>query len=332
MIKASPEFFRTAGNGSLIFLDTPFVSAFTTRLNGVSSGNFSSFNLYFGRGDKLEDVERNWEILREYLDFNGKIVLPQQIHSSTIKYVPENLEQGGINHIPQCDGLITDKKGVLTGVMFADCLPVLIWGTRYAAILHAGWRGLASGIIGNGVRELISKGENPSELNAALGPCIAAEDYEVGQEVVRAFTDAGLENAVERSGSSYSVLFHIYHINGMFRFESIPTNNKRSVPFVVRKRRERKKLTKDDIPFELKLFFCLLRCKCSDLKSADNGMFRFEAIPTNNEHSVPSVVRERRMRKKLTKDKIPSGLNLFCRLLRSSSLTYRCGYAALLAP
>ncbi|MCK4642759.1 laccase domain-containing protein [bacterium] len=201
MIKASPEFFRTAGNGSLIFLDTPFVSAFTTRIGGTSSGNFSSFNLYFGRGDKLENVERNWEILREYLDFNGKIVLPQQIHSSTIKYVPENLKQDGINHIPQCDGLITDKKGVLTGVMFADCLPVLIWGTRYAAILHAGWRGLASGIIGNGVRELISKGENPSELNAALGPCIAAEDYEVGQEVVRAFTDVGLENAVERSDS-----------------------------------------------------------------------------------------------------------------------------------
>ncbi|MCK5598729.1 hypothetical protein KAI78_03815 [bacterium] len=46
----------------------------------------------------------------------------------------------------------------------------------------------------------------------------------------------------------------------MFRFESIPTNNKRGVPFVVRKRRERKKLTKDNIPFGLRLFFCLLRC------------------------------------------------------------------------
>ncbi|MCK4644132.1 hypothetical protein KAU32_10935, partial [bacterium] len=96
--------------------------------------------------------------------------------------------------------------------------------------------------------------------------------------------------------------------------------------------RERKKLTKDNIPFGLLLFFCLLRCKCSDLKSADNGMFRFEAIPTNNEHSVPSVVRERRMRKKLTKDDILSGLNLFCRLLRFSSLTCRRGYATLLAP
>ncbi|MCK5599361.1 hypothetical protein KAI78_07025 [bacterium] len=49
----------------------------------------------------------------------------------------------------------------------------------------------------------------------------------------------------------------------MFRFESIPTNNERSVPSVVHKRRERKKLIKDDIPFGLKLFFCLLRCQCS---------------------------------------------------------------------
>ncbi|MCK4643604.1 hypothetical protein KAU32_08205 [bacterium] len=118
----------------------------------------------------------------------------------------------------------------------------------------------------------------------------------------------------------------------MFGFESIPTNNKRGVPFVVRKRRERKKLTKDDIPFGLRLCFCLLRCKCSDLKSDDNGMFRLEAIPTNNECSVPSVVRERRERKKLTKDEIPSGLKLFSCLLRCSSLTYRAGYAAFLAP
>ncbi|MCK5598734.1 hypothetical protein KAI78_03840 [bacterium] len=90
-------------------------------------------------------------------------------------------------------------------------------------------------------------------------------------------------------------------------------------------------MTKDDIPFGLKLFFRLLRFKCSDLKYDDNGIYEFEAIPTNNERSVPSVVRERRMRKKLTKYDIPSGLKLFFCLQRSSSLTYRYGYAALLA-
>ncbi|MCK4642377.1 hypothetical protein KAU32_01945 [bacterium] len=60
-------------------------------------------------------------------------------------------------------------------------------------------------------------------------------------------------------------------------------------------------------------------------------MFRFESIPTNNECGVPFVVRKRRERKKLTKDNIPFGLRLFFCLQRSSSLTYRCGYAALLA-
>ncbi|MCK4642546.1 hypothetical protein KAU32_02795 [bacterium] len=60
-------------------------------------------------------------------------------------------------------------------------------------------------------------------------------------------------------------------------------------------------------------------------------MLRFEVIPTNNECSVPFVVRKRRERKKLTKDEIPFGLKLFFCLLRCSSLTYRCGYAALLA-
>ncbi|MCK4642112.1 hypothetical protein KAU32_00615 [bacterium] len=61
-------------------------------------------------------------------------------------------------------------------------------------------------------------------------------------------------------------------------------------------------------------------------------MFRFELIPTNNERGVPFVVRERRVRKKLLKDDIPSGLKLFPCLLRCSSLTYRRGYAVLIPP
>ncbi|MCK4642495.1 hypothetical protein KAU32_02535 [bacterium] len=101
---------------------------------------------------------------------------------------------------------------------------------------------------------------------------------------------------------------------------------------MVHKPRVRKEFTKDDIPFGLMLFFCLLRCKCSDLKYDDNGMFRFEEIPTNNECSVPSAVRERRERNKLPKDDLPFGLKLFSCLLRCLSLTYRAGYAVFLAP
>ena len=67
-------------------------------------------------------------------------------------------------------------------------------------------------------------------------------------------------------------------------------------------------------------------------KYYDNGMFRFEAIPTNTECGVPGVVRKRRERKKLAKDDIPFGLLLFFRFLCCSSLTYHSGYAVLLAP
>ncbi|MCK4642102.1 hypothetical protein KAU32_00565 [bacterium] len=67
-------------------------------------------------------------------------------------------------------------------------------------------------------------------------------------------------------------------------------------------------------------------------KYDNNGILGFELISTNDEYGVPLVVRKRRMRKKLTKYDIPSGLKLFFCLLRCSSLTYRCGYAAFLAP
>ena len=69
-------------------------------------------------------------------------------------------------------------------------------------------------------------------------------------------------------------MIHEYDYNGMFRFESIPTNNERSVPVVVRKRRERNKLTKDDIPFGLMLFFHLLRCSLMRGRWLKSWMFK----------------------------------------------------------
>ncbi len=129
-----------------------------------------------------------------------------------------------------------------------------------------------------------------------------------------------------------SVLFHNYDDNEMFRFESIPMNEECSVPFAVHKRRERKKLAKEDIPFGLKLFSVFCVASALFHKYDDNGMLRFESIQTNDKRGVPFVVRKRRERKKLTKDDIPFVLKLFFCLLCCSSLTYRCGYATLLAP
>ncbi|MCK4643480.1 hypothetical protein KAU32_07565, partial [bacterium] len=89
----------------------------------------------------------------------------------------------------------------------------------------------------------------------------------------------------------FSVLIHKYSNNGILRFDLIPTNNKRGVPFAVHKRRERKKLTKADIPLGLKLFSVFCVAGALIYKYVDNEIFGFEFISTNNECSVPFVVR-----------------------------------------
>ncbi len=92
--------------------------------------------------------------------------------------------------VPECDALLCpynpeEPRGIAIAIYTADCVPILIIGKSYAAVLHAGWRGMASGIIQN-VLGKIREREPESLLNVLIGPCAQAGAYETGQEVVKA--------------------------------------------------------------------------------------------------------------------------------------------------
>lgn len=197
MTRPSPRFYRTAGKGSLILMDTPFFSGFTTRNGGVSLGNHRSFNLYSGRGDSEDNVEKNWEIFRRCTSFQGTIVLPRQIHSANVSDIDGMEITGKKVVIEESDGLFFSRNDIMAGVMFADCLPVLLWGGNYKAVVHAGWRGMVKGIIKNAIELFNKMGIAAGGINAALGPAIGAEKYEVGKEVESAFKKAALGDAIE---------------------------------------------------------------------------------------------------------------------------------------
>lgn len=143
----------------------------TTRKNGFSCKHFDSFNLSENVGDEIAVVNKNIKKLMQYLPERPKWL--HQIHSNLSIQIPSN----SIN----ADGAFTREKKIICAVRTADCLPILVTdeeGSCVAAI-HAGWRGLGSGIIENFFQKIKLKG--PAIV--WLGPCISQDVFEVGLDV-----------------------------------------------------------------------------------------------------------------------------------------------------
>jgi len=107
-------------------------------------------------------------------------VFPHQVHGSEVAIV-ENLD----GHNPhECDALMTSRPGIPIGVRIADCVPIALYGNSLSgpalAVVHAGWRGIRDGVIGNAAELMTQYG--CYELRAIIGPHISADEYEFGTE------------------------------------------------------------------------------------------------------------------------------------------------------
>lgn len=166
----------------------PNVSAIvTTRTGGVSQSPYHSLNLALHVGDERAAVIRNRQLLAEKLPQALQWQWLEQVHSN--KVFRANSSQSAVT----ADGLITATPGIACCVLTADCLPVLFAATDGSeiAIAHAGWRGLASGIIANTVRAMSVP---PEQLLVWLGPAIGPCHFEVGAEVRDGFQQAWAES------------------------------------------------------------------------------------------------------------------------------------------
>lgn len=155
----------------------------TTRLGGTSVGRYASLNLGDHVGDEPERVRANRERVGAALGLRTEPRWLQQVHGTGV--IDATQARPGI----EADGSTTATRGIACAVLTADCLPILLCdraGTRIAA-LHAGWRGLAAGIVETGVRAMALPG---ASLLAWLGPAIGQAAYEVGDEVREAFVGA----------------------------------------------------------------------------------------------------------------------------------------------
>lgn len=184
----------------------PSVAALsTTRLGGVSQGPWQSLNLGTNSGDDPNDVARNRQRLNEVLPASPRWL--QQVHGRTVVQHagPESLLAGSV----QADAQWSSARGAVCVVLTADCLPVLFCdrqGTQVAAA-HAGWRGLAAGVLENTVAAMSTPA---SELLAWMGPAIGPAVYQVGAEVKAAFRQQEDEGAEAFAADGDRWLFDLY--------------------------------------------------------------------------------------------------------------------------
>ncbi|MBW7862338.1 MAG: peptidoglycan editing factor PgeF [Rhodocyclaceae bacterium] len=153
----------------------------TTRGGGVSRGPYASLNLGAHVGDDPQAVACNRELLSAMLPSAPAWL--DQVHGTD---VIELSERGWADGSPCADAAIARRAGEVCVVMTADCLPVLLCdqSASVVAAAHAGWRGLAAGILERTVRQM---GVAPSRLMAWMGPAIGPGAFEVGPEVREVF-------------------------------------------------------------------------------------------------------------------------------------------------
>jgi polyphenol oxidase len=172
-----PEPFTLRGDH--IAIELPGASAlFTTRRGGYSHGPYASLNLGRKTDDDPQNVAANRQALE--VELGQRLSFMRQVHGERVVAITQPSRD-----LPEADGQATTTRGVGLTALVADCLPVMLAGRGAVAIVHAGWRGLAAGVLEAGVAAL--SGPVYAAVGPGAGPCC----YEVGDEVHAHFGTQG---------------------------------------------------------------------------------------------------------------------------------------------
>jgi YfiH family protein len=169
----------------------------TTRAGGVSTGPYRSFNVGFSTDDEPRAVEANRAVLRSMLPAEPRWL--KQVHGARV------VDADSAHGRPEADASTARIPGTVCVVQVADCLPVLFAdeGGGVVAAAHAGWRGLAAGVLENTIAAMESAGASAQKIAAYIGPGIGPGAFEVGDEVREAYVsrDSGAAEAFAPHGS-----------------------------------------------------------------------------------------------------------------------------------
>jgi YfiH family protein len=164
---------------------------FLGRRGGVSTGIHAGLNVGWGSDDERDAVRENRRRAAEAVLAGAPLVAVHQVHSADVVVVEQPWPDEAR---PKADALVTARRGVLLGILTADCAPVLLADAEAGVVgaAHAGWKGALAGVCEATVAAMERLGADRGRIAAAIGPCIAQSSYEVDEAFVARF---GTESA-----------------------------------------------------------------------------------------------------------------------------------------
>jgi hypothetical protein len=166
---------------------------FLGRRGGVSTGELSGLNVGYGSSDDREAIGENRARAIAAVLPGAELATVHQIHSADVVRVERPWAQ---DERPHADGMVTDRPGLLLGILTADCAPVLLADAEAGVVgaAHAGWRGALAGVTDSVIDAMEGLGARRDRIAAAVGPCIARDSYEVDEAFRAKFLHADLAN------------------------------------------------------------------------------------------------------------------------------------------
>ena len=166
---------------------------FFGREGGVSSGLYESLNCGPGSSDDPKAVMENRRLVAATLapDVQGaRLISLSQIHSAVVHTLPAWEER------PEGDAMVTATPGLALGILTADCAPVLLADPKARVIgaAHAGWKGALAGVLEAALEAMEKLGASRDRIDAAIGPCISQDNYEVGDDFRARFLEQGAKH------------------------------------------------------------------------------------------------------------------------------------------
>lgn len=166
---------------------------FLGRRGGASAGIHAGLNVGLGSADDAETVRANRALARDAVLPGSSLVTVHQVHSPDVVTVTGPIAE---DLRPRADAMVTNRPGLLLGVLTADCAPVLLADSTAGVVgaAHAGWKGAVGGVTEATVAAMEALGADRARISAAVGPCIARASYEVSEAFAAPFLAQDAEN------------------------------------------------------------------------------------------------------------------------------------------
>jgi YfiH family protein len=166
---------------------------FLGRRGGISRGELAGLNIGYGSNDDRTAIDENRRRAIAAVSAGADLVTVHQVHSAEAVEAEHAWPHADR---PHADAMVTDRPGLLLGILTADCAPVLLADADAGVIgaAHAGWRGALAGVTDSAIAAMEALGARRAHIHAAVGPCIAQASYEVDEAFRCRFVDESSDN------------------------------------------------------------------------------------------------------------------------------------------